>query len=283
MERRENELSKKAEEFLRVFKKGEEFTQELLKENERLRYKLAKLEEENNALAQQYSQPQIQELQERLAAAEEERQRLFNHFKAAEEENKTFASKYLEVEEENNNLANLYVASNQLHSTLDFEEVLRIIIEIMINLVGAEKFVLMLLDEASGVLSTIASEGLEPGAIRKVRIGEGIIGRAVQSGDNFFEEDFSRTETGGEIHPIVCVPLKIKDQILGVIAVFSLLEQKKKKLTRVDEELFAMLAGHAATAIFSAKLYSQSARKLSTIQGFIDLLSGQQESRGQHG
>ena len=32
-------------------------------------------------------------------------------------------------------------------------------------------------------------------------------------------------------------------------------------------------AGHAATALFSSKLYSQSERKLSTIQGFLDLLT----------
>ena len=34
-----------------------------------------------------------------------------------------------------------------------------------------------------------------------------------------------------------------------------------------------MLGGHAATAIFAAQLYSQSERKLNTIQGFIDLLT----------
>jgi hypothetical protein len=41
----------------------------------------------------------------------------------------------------------------------------------------------------------------------------------------------------------------------------------------MDHELFALLAGHAATAIFAAQLYGQSERKLSTIQGFIDLLT----------
>ena len=37
--------------------------------------------------------------------------------------------------------------------------------------------------------------------------------------------------------------------------------------------LFDMLAGHAATSVFSAKLYSESERKLTTIQSFLDLLS----------
>ena len=72
--------------------------------------------------------------------------------------------------------------------------------------------------------------------------------------------------------------LKVGDRVIGVIAIYSLMEQKKKKLTWVDFELFSLLAGHAATAIFSSKLHSQSERRLSTIQGFIDLLSGRVKS-----
>ncbi len=277
MDKKENDIAKKAEDFLRIFRKGEEFTQELLKENERLRYKIIKLEEERNGLVELSDNPQVEKLRERLAEVEEERTRLIDRFKEVEEENKGFATRYVEVEEENNNLANLYVASNQLHSTLDFNEVMRIIIEIMINLVGAEKFVIMLLDETSGVLTTIAAEGLEEGANRKVRIGEGIIGKSVQNGENYFDPDLGANHSGEELHPVVCIPLRIKDQTLGAIVVFSLLEQKKTKLSRVDEELFLMLAGHAATAVFSSKLYSQSERKLTTIQGFIDLLSGRKD------
>jgi hypothetical protein len=40
----------------------------------------------------------------------------------------------------------------------------------------------------------------------------------------------------------------------------------------MDYELFTLLAGHAATALFSAKLYSTSERKLNTLQGFLDML-----------
>jgi GAF domain-containing protein len=95
-----------------------------------------------------------------------------------------------------------------------------------------------------------------------------------KTGESYFEEDLGNFKPTSELDPIVCIPLKIKDHLIGVIAIFSLFEQKKKRLTRVDFELFSMLGGHAATAIFSARLYSQSERKLSTIQGFIDLLSG---------
>ena len=52
-----------------------------------------------------------------------------------DEENQQFAARSLEIEEENTNLENIYVDSYQLHSTLDIEEVLKIIGENVINLV----------------------------------------------------------------------------------------------------------------------------------------------------
>jgi hypothetical protein len=72
--------------------------------------------------------------------------------------------------------------------------------------------------------------------------------------------------------PKVCIPLKIKERVLGVILIYAFLSQKKR-LAHVDYELFTLLAGHAATAIFSAKLYTESKRKLNTIQGLIDLVT----------
>jgi len=57
-----------------------------------------------------------------------------------------------------------------------------------------------------------------------------------------------------------------------VIVIYKLLVQKDQ-FNNVDYELFTLLAGHAATAVFSSRLYSDSERKLSTIQGFIDLLT----------
>jgi hypothetical protein len=49
--------------------------------------------------------------------------------------------------------------------------------------------------------------------------------------------------------------------------------QQKDGFSPLDHELFTVLGGHAATALFAARLYSQSERKLNTIQGFIDLLT----------
>ena len=121
-------ISKKVEEFLQVFKKGEEFTQELLKENEKLRYRVAQLEELTK-LSGKEGDFKLHSLEERIRLLEDENKNLLDRFRLVEEENKDFANRYVEVEAENNNLANLYVASYQLHSTLDFNESLKIILD----------------------------------------------------------------------------------------------------------------------------------------------------------
>jgi transcriptional regulator with GAF, ATPase, and Fis domain len=202
---------------------------------------------------------------------EQEKQEIFDRIKHIEAENLDFANRYVEIEGENNMLANLYIASYQLHSTLDFREVLQVITEIIINLIGAEEFGILLLDEKSNRLQAVATEGLDKEQIPTVELGQGIIGQMAKTGENYFIEDLESYQKDFS-HPIVCIPLKIKEHVIGVIVIYQLLVQKSR-FAEVDYELFTLLAGHAATAIFSSKLYSESERKLSTIQGFLDLMT----------
>ncbi|HEY6011405.1 MAG TPA: GAF domain-containing protein, partial [Nitrospirota bacterium] len=95
---------------------------------------------------------------------------------------------------------------------------------------------------------------------------------AAKAGESFYREGDPTDLKGVDyLHPLVVIPLKIKEHVIGVIVIYKLLVQKQT-FSNVDYELFTMLAGHAATALFSSKLYSQSERKLTTIQSFLDLL-----------
>ena len=221
----------RAEKFLELFNKSRDFTEELLRDNERLRGRLGALQEEN----------------------------------------KDYATRYTEIEEQNANLASLYVASYQLHSTLDFREVIDIVQDIIVSLIGAKSYAILLLDENTEEIRAIACGGEDamPGCEDiSTHLGEGILGGVARSGDSFYLSD-------GKVsldRPLAAIPLKIKDQMIGVIAVYKLVDEKHV-FRAVDYELFALLAAHAATAIFSAKLYAQSERKLNTIQSFLDLLT----------
>ena len=139
----------------------------------------------------------------------------------------------------------------------------------MINLVGAEVFAVYILDEGTGELGVAASEGAPLPDFPRCKLGSGAIGKALQS----TEPTCWKTDRSEDLaQPIVCIPLSVQNSPIGAITIYSLLQQKDG-FTALDHELFTVLGGHAATALFAARLYSQSERKLNTIQGFIDLLT----------
>lgn len=270
MSEKRDGLFARAEEVLSLFRRGAEFTQELLKENERLRRRIAEMETQQLAASDDHQWEKLRrELVSRLHDLEREHETTIERLRMVEGENRQFAERYLEIEEENNNLASLYVASYQLHSTLDLAEVVKIVVEIVINLIGAEVFAIYILDERTQVLSPVASEGRDLSDFAPCQLGTGMVGAAVatgetQCGDAGGPEDLA--------DPLVCVPLRVQERPIGAIAIHKLLQQKDG-FTALDHELFTLLGGHAATAVFAARLHSQSERKLNTIQGFIDLLT----------
>ena len=265
------DLFKNGEEFLQLFSQGAEFTKELLVENERLRASLAALEQKQTDASKTPEEwnKYRHELQARLQDLEEECESVRMRLQQAEEENQQFAARYLEIEEENNNLANLYVASYQLHSTLDLDEVLNIIVEIVINLIGAEVFAVYLQDGDSGRLDVAVSEGAEPSEFPSCSEPGGIIAKSLETAEPLCGDP---TQPPNLEQPIVCIPLIIQNRPVGLIGIFALLQQKDG-FSALDHELFSVMGGHASTALFAARLYSQSERKLNTIQGFIDLLA----------
>jgi nitrate/nitrite-specific signal transduction histidine kinase len=269
-------LSAQGEEILQAVRRGMEFTRELLHENERLRHRLALVEDRQQHAAQspEHWEKLRGELLGRIDGLEQEHQSLRERLREVEAENRDFAGRYRDVEQENDHLANLYVASYQLHSTLDVDEVLRIITEIVINLIGADVFAIYLIDERREELHAVAAQGLSAASLPACRLGEGRLGETVAAGvpRRFEAPQADGPRTPDPDQPLVCIPLRLGEQAIGGIAIFGVLRQKQG-FSALDQELFDVLAGHAATAIFAARLHSQSERKLSTIQGFIDLLT----------
>jgi len=202
-----------------------EYVQALLDENRRLGTIVAELETERNLTLERQTA-----LIERLAAIEEE--------------SRTFAARYVEVEQQNTNLANLYVASYQLHGTLDRERVLGAIKEIVINLIGSEELAVWEVDDDFGALVLIDSFGIDPGRWAALPLdSQSAIANVAASGESIVN--------GSDL--VACIPLKLDEKVIGVIAIFSLLQQKTG-LEAVDLELFDLLATHGATALHCTRL-----------------------------
>lgn len=233
------------EEVREVIRRGLKFSEELIAENEKLRFKVASLEA-GGAVADNNVVETIAELKARVAELEGEKKRLLNSFKEVETLNRDYQTRYAEIEEEHNNLANLYIASYQLHSTLDFREVVQITAEIVINLVGVHRFALYLQDGTSGTLVPVFAEGQSPTELPSIAEGEGPVGEAVASRQVVLKDD-----KDADVRAVV--PLATTDHLVGAIVVHELLVQKDA-FNPVDHELFHLLGAHAATALLTALL-----------------------------
>jgi hypothetical protein len=189
-----------------------------------------------------------------------------------EQENLDFANQLVQVEDVNNNLTNLYIASSRLHSTLDREETLEIIKEVVINFVGAEKFAVFLFDKTTEQLHFETGEGFEEDEVfPDIKLGAGVIGQAAEKSENYFYDGPISEGSDDILAPIVAIPLIIHGQMIGMLAIYRLFIQKEQ-LESIDYQLFSMLGEHAASALFSSTLYGHSERKRQTYQGFVDLL-----------
>ncbi len=269
-----DDLTARGEELRNMFSRARAFTEELLRENERLRFRVAGLTREvEQGAGQGHPAPSdtVAQLTARVRALQEERDDLLGRFREVEAMNRDVAARHQEIEIQNNHLANLYVASYQLHATLNFGEVLDTVKEILINLIGTEAFAIFWVDERNGELKREAVQGMGSSVPEKVRSERGPLQRAVQ-GEPFYADPLPDPLSVEIRNPIACVPLKIGTRVIGVIAIYRLLQQKER-FQPLDFELFTLLAGHAATALFSSKLYQKSEKKLSELQGFLDLLT----------
>ena len=271
MSHSDGDLFERASEFLAMFRRGVEFTRELVEENAKLRRRLVEVETRQNDAAQDPKEWDRlrEELVERIHALQSEREDALERLGALEQENRSIAERFCQIEEENNNLANLYVASYQLHSTLDLQEVLRVVVEIIINLVGAEVQCVYALDERTNRLEPVAAEGRDRGSFESIAVGSGLLGAAAEQADIRYRESL---HGAGPNEPLVCIPLFVGNKTIGAIALYRMLVQKER-FTALDHELFTLLGGHAATAILAAQLHAQSERKLNTMQGLIGLLT----------
>ena len=228
--------------------------QALLAENARLRAENVTL-----AATQQSLRDELATLRENLRRREAAQLELEARLKGMEDENHRYAREYGDVEQQNANLANLYVASYQLHGTLEREQVLGAIQEIVSNLVGSEEIGLFKVDGASGGLELVRSAGIDAAAFRRIAPGQGVIGRVAREGRiHLTERDGLAGARTEEAQLTACVPLKLGGKVAAVLALFRLLPQKPA-LEPLDQELFDLLSNQAAMALYCTCLHEHHA------------------------
>ncbi|MFT3927002.1 MAG: GAF domain-containing protein [Myxococcales bacterium] len=154
-------------------------------------------------------------------------------------------------------LTRVYVAAESLQLSLELEEVLRCLKEIVINLIGSETFGIYDTGAKGQALRLLAHEGLEsPSAVRR----EGDVARALDLGQPVIAEE--RGLTSGE--PLVSIPLRFRACELGAILIYRLVDHKPG-LDDFDREFIALFAGQASRALYLSRLQATCAHEQVTL------------------
>ncbi len=164
-----------------------------------------------------------------------------------------------ELRERNARLNLLIEVSNVIHSTLDPEQALALILREAIRVTRATSGSVALLNPTNGLLEIQASQGLPPDAGElKLRVGLGITGWVIRSGQparvNNVHMDARYVSVDPRIRSELAVPLEVEGEVRGVLNVDS---DRAEAFTAADQELLQALAVQAARVIHSTWLYAQ--------------------------
>ncbi len=179
-----------------------------------------------------------------LMSREEKERQLQAKLNEIRSESETYLAQFSELEQHNTNLANLYVATYQLHGTLDRTTVLEAIQEIVVNLIGSEDFGILERDLESSELTLAASVGPKG---RDVSASDTIVQNVLKTGSAYISATPTNDATPA------CIPLSLDGDIVGVIVIRGLLPHKTT-FEPLDDELFGLLATHAATALYCSTI-----------------------------
>jgi K+-sensing histidine kinase KdpD len=217
--------------------------EDLLEANRRLCLALAVLGEERQ------TEPELENLGDLSAQWVTEQRKLLELYDAADRETKAFEEQVSEVERQNANLASLYAAGHALHASLERDQVLAAIQEIVINLVGSEQFAIVAADD---VLTPQALFGVTIARLAGLSARSGIIARAASEGRPLALPRAVADDASGVR---VCVPLVVNGRTRAFVLIFGFLPQKSELLP-LDHELFALVGSQAATALYAAELFA---------------------------
>jgi len=158
-----------------------------------------------------------------------------------------------------------------LCGTLHLRELLAVMMERVREVLNVESCSVMLIDEPTRTLRWEVALGEGAGKLQtlSVPIGQGVSGRVAQTGEVIRIEDAHNDprwegqrydqETGFTTRSILCVPIRTRERVVGVVQV---LNRRGGPFTDEDQQLLEALASMGAVAIENARLYEHLEEKV---------------------
>ena len=159
-------------------------------------------------------------------------------------------------------LAALYQASQVMASAFDIENRLSRLLDVVIEVMEAERGFVMLCDPATNTLSVKVARQMGR-ELEASSPSMGIAGRAAIDGEPVLMADRDQDSEFGmresiirnQIRSAMCVPLRIEHRVLGSVYIDT--TQSVASFSEEDLELFMSLASQSAMAIDNVRLHNQ--------------------------
>jgi transcriptional regulator with GAF, ATPase, and Fis domain len=184
---------------------------------------------------------------------------LLAQFAAREAEKKSLANEVLDLYREINLLFNL---SERLAASLELLPVAQLALSQARTLIKVTDGLVMLVDETTHKLKSVATFGSEAQIASYLACIDLIIDVVAETGKaeivNEVQSDPRYAECESALNSLLCAPLKVNQQVIGVIVLFS---SSPILYRATDLKLLNTLASQAGPAIQSAILYEKTLRE----------------------
>lgn len=172
---------------------------------------------------------------------------------------------YVQSQRQLKDLRAITEAAQTVISSLDTNQILVRIMNEVTNHLNVEAAALLLLIPDRQELEFAAVAGPESENLKGVRLplGQGIVGWVAQHKKPVVVRDVNRDprfkdlaqKTGTVAQSILCVPLQVRDQLIGVVEV---LNKRVGAFTASDERMLSLLGTFVAVAIENARVFEES-------------------------
>ena len=157
-------------------------------------------------------------------------------------------------------VATLYTMAQQIAGQLDLQAVLDKIVVTLRQAIGCRGCCIFLIDQTGEQLEIKAADGLKPHwrETAKLKVGEGIAGRAVSENRTIYVPDTRRDPTfvvfDEEVRSLLVIPLLAHGEIIGAINVD---DDRPNAFGSTQERLLAIAGSQAGMVIDNAQLFAK--------------------------
>ena len=193
------------------------------------------------------------------------------------QERAALATSISTLKEERNELETLYEIAHTLNSTLDFSEVLSLVMDQVINFLKAERGFLMLVQDKTGepefrMARDNHAHTIPEAAFDTAKISRNIIKNVIASRQPILTDDALSDDTLKEhesilaygIRAVMCAPLLVRGKCIGAVYVDSRLATRLFHPKHLD--LLLAFCNQAAIAIDNARLFDELNRAIQRVR-----------------